>query len=306
MASDEKVLRVLKEERALLLASKEEEETKREPIKSKRKTRFELLTAPLMSAKSGARTEEKREAYLSKQSLHRVAASIQEKALLEKEAKTNVYLQKRKQLKNKSAYEKLQAEPVFGRLNQNLATPRRTEEDEEFIVRLMEGEKSTKKRRVSVQLESKILRTLISPINQVVLHKEQRGWPEIKTPRAKNAFFSKLHQEKSKLQNWNRFGDFIEKIDLETNRQQQQQQQQDRRKSKDFFNIRIENQGSEKRFQVEKTHDLEEEVILNVGMESEKFLFESDPNQGVEKPSPLIGFTNRKSSIAQIMSNYFS
>ena len=46
-----------------------------------------------------------------------MAASIQEKALLEKEAKTNVYLQKRKLLKNKSAYDKLQAEPVFGRLN---------------------------------------------------------------------------------------------------------------------------------------------------------------------------------------------
>lgn len=76
-----------------------------------------------------------------------------------------MYLQKRKLLKNKSAYEKLQAEPVFGRLNQNLATPRKVEEDEEFIMRLMEGEKSKMKRRVSVQIESKILRTLISPIN---------------------------------------------------------------------------------------------------------------------------------------------
>lgn len=47
-------------------------------------------------------------------------------------------------------------------------------------------------------------------------------------------------------------------------------------------------------------------MILNVGEQSEKFLFAADPTQGEEKPSPLSGFTNRKSSIAEIMKNYFS
>ena len=96
----------------------------------------------------------------------------------------------------------------------------------------------------------------------------------------------------------NKMGEFIEQIDKEAERKP--------RLSKDYFNIRVENQGrsgSEKRFQVEKA---DEEVLLNVGKESEKFLYEPDPNQGVEKPSPLSGFTNRKSSIAQIMQNYFS
>ncbi len=31
--------------------------------------------------------------------------------------------------------------------------------------------------------------TLVSPLNQALLHKEQVGWPNIKTPRSKKAFF---------------------------------------------------------------------------------------------------------------------
>lgn len=74
-----------------------------------------------------------------------------------------------------------------------------------------------------------------------MLHKEQRGWPEIKTPRSKNAFFSKLYKEKSKIQN-NKMGDFLDHIDQETERER-------RNTRGDFFNIRVENQkGSERRF----------------------------------------------------------
>ena len=68
MASDEKGLKLLKEEKAsLLVAPKEEEETKRgSSPRNKRKTRIEIKV-PLLSEKSAApRTEEKREAYLSK------------------------------------------------------------------------------------------------------------------------------------------------------------------------------------------------------------------------------------------------
>ena len=55
----------------------------------------------------------------------------------EREAKTNNFLQRRKLQKSKAAQDKLQQEPVFGRLNQHLATPRRQEVDDAYVVKLL-------------------------------------------------------------------------------------------------------------------------------------------------------------------------